>query len=187
MKRTTPLSIAILITSLTLGIFNSGAAGWKEAKFKRADKNKNGRIDPREFTHEKRREYRHKSKVNKPWERRADVNDDGTVSLYERNVVRGKRFLNNRSEVNRQWERNADVNKDGNIDKGELHHQYVITMDSNSDGLVDKKERKVYAIKRKSRVNTEIERKHDTNGNGYIDRDEARALVKDRLRMINTH
>ena len=60
-------------------------------------------------------------------------------------------------------------------------------MDHNGDGKVDKKERKRYWAKHKAKVNTDLEEKYDADGDGYLSKSEAKEMLKDRLRVINTH
>ena len=187
MKHYKSLVTVILTTSLAIATLNVSAAPWNKRKFNRADENNNGRIGPREFGHEKRREHRHKSIVDKPWERKADTNNNGYVGIKEKDQARGKRYLNKRSDVDREWEYGADTNQDGNISKEELENHYVAKIDKDGNGRVEKKERRNFAVKRKSKVNTKRERKYDANSDGYINRTEAKEMLKDRLRVINTH
>ena len=60
-------------------------------------------------------------------------------------------------------------------------------MDKDGSGAVSKAERTSYWKMRKSRANTDREKQYDADGNGYLNGDEALAMLRDRLRVINTH
>jgi len=159
----------------------------RKAKFKHADKNKDGKISRKEFVKEKQFTRRAKSKVNTKREEKMDTNDDGVVSRKEAGKARTKAYLDKRSDVNRAWETKADTDGDGKVSLNELKSYRVSVMDGNGDGAIDKTERRRYWISVKSKVNTEREEKYDADGDGYISGDEAEEMLRDVLRVINTH
>ena len=159
----------------------------KIRKIKHADKNKDGRISAKEYHKEKKFEKRVKSKVNKPWEAKADKNKDGYVGPKEAHVAKTKKYLKTKSAVDTKWEKKADSDGDGRVSAKELRSHHLTVMDKDGNGKIDAKERRVFWLKKKSKVNTVYEKKYDADGNGYITGDEAKELLRDRLRIINTH
>ena len=187
MKKSVYGMLAIILMLGPGAALQAEAKPGKKARFKHADKNKDGRVSAKEFVQEKKFERRVKAKVNTPREARADTNDDGVVSRKEAGKARTKAYLKNRSDVNRAWESKADSDGDGTVSAAELKDYRVTVMDKNGDGTVDKTERNKYWISRKAKVNTEYEEKYDADGSGYISGDEAKEMLRDRLRIINTH
>ncbi len=61
----------------------------------------------------------HKSKVNTPWEKRADTNDNGRVSPSERKAVQEKRV------VDTEREERIDKNDDGVIGRVEARRAWA--------------------------------------------------------------
>ncbi|MFA4991592.1 MAG: hypothetical protein WC569_03330, partial [Candidatus Omnitrophota bacterium] len=68
-----------------------------------------------------------KSDVDRPWEKKADVNQDGVVDEVEINQWRsrgqgqgGSQGYGDPTDVNRPWEKKADVNRDGTVDQTEI-------------------------------------------------------------------
>jgi len=59
--------------------------------------------------------------------------------------------------------------------------------DRNHDGYVDRKEARLAWRHAHAKVNTALERKYDADENGYLGPAEARAMLRDRLRIIETH
>jgi len=183
-----------LITCLALGIL-AGSTGeafarpkpGQVARFKHADRNKDGKVTVRELKKEKQWERKKKSEVNTKWEAKADTNDDGVVQPGEAHKAKTIAYIKNKSDVNRKWEAKADTDKNGKVSAKELRAYHHAVMDKNGDGKIDKKERTAYWTQRKAKVNTEVEKKYDINSNGYIDGDEAKEMLRDRLRIINTH
>jgi Ca2+-binding EF-hand superfamily protein len=157
------------------------------ARFRHADRNKDGKISAREYKAEKRWEHKQKAKVNTPREARIDKDNDGVVEPAEVRQAKAAAYLKNRSTVNRPWEAKADANGDGTVSAAELRAHHVAALDKNGDGTVDRTERKAYWVHRKAKVNTEVEKKYDADGNGWISGEEAREMLRDRLRIINTH
>ena len=156
-------------------------------KFKHADKNKDGRIDAKEYHKEKKFEKRVKSKVDKPWEAKADKNEDGYVSPKEAHISHTKKYLETKSAVDTKWEKKADTDGDGKVSAKELRTHHLTVLDKNGNGKIDAKERHMFWLKKKSKVNTAYEKKYDADGNGYNGGDEAKEMLRDRLRVINTH
>lgn len=141
---------------------------------RRTDRNKDGRVDAKERRMAKKR-TRRRSRVNNPWERRADRNRDGYVG---------------RREVRRYMDRNND----GIVGPGERRTFWhtrrakvtivVNKYDLDSDGWISGSEAEAWMKDRLriintaglARVDTDIEREFDVNGDGVIDRREAHAL-----------
>ena len=86
-----------------------------------------------------------------------------------------------------KWEKKADVDGDGKVSAKELRTHHRTVMDKDGNGKIDAKERRMFWLKKKSKVNTAYEKKYDADGDGYISGDEAKELLRDRLRVINTH
>ena len=61
----------------------------------------------------------HKSKVNTPWEKRADTNDNGRVSPSERKAVQEKRV------VDTEREERIDKNDDGVVGRLEARRAWI--------------------------------------------------------------
>jgi hypothetical protein len=127
-----------------------------------------------------------KAKVDRPWEARADKNKDGLVGPREAAAAaRRNRYLRARSDVDRPWEKLADTDGDGRVDGMELRVYHIKRMDANGDGVIQPAERVAY-WKRARIVDTEIERKYDRNGDGFLEWPEVRELLKDRYALIVT-
>jgi len=120
------------------------------------------------------------SVVNKPWEKRADMNGDGKVDPAEVRAYRLRVF---------------DINHDGKITVEERRTYYVNwkrvvdtdaekKYDANGDGYLEWPEAREFLKDRltiintagKALVNTDFEREFDVNGDGVIDREEAAAI-----------
>ncbi len=151
-----------------------------------ADKNKDGVVTPREVKQERRWETKQKSVVNTPWEAKADVNQDGHVGPKEAATARRSLYIRELSVADRPWEKKADANADGRVDLKELRIYHVSQLDANQDGRITVVERRAYWVQKRSVVNTALEKKYDTNGDGYLSWDEGRELLKDRLTVIKT-
>jgi len=143
--------------------------------------------DARRIKRIRKRARRVKSKVNKPWEAKADKNKDGYVGPKEAHVAKTKKHLKTKSAVDTKWEKKADTDGDGRVSVKELRTHRHTVMDKDGNGKINAKERRMFWLKKKSKVNTAYEKKYDADGNGYITGDEAKELLRDRLRIINTH
>jgi len=149
--------IAVLLMVLALVCFVSVALAAKPgsaARFRHADRNKDGVVDKKEIRMEKNWEHKQSSKVNTWWEKRADTNGDGKV------------------------------------DVGELDAWKKLTkerIDLNGDGEIDAKERRLCWRHARSKVNTAIEQKYDTNGDGWLEPSEVKEMLKDKHELIKTH
>lgn len=169
-------NIGIAMALVLVVVACSYARPPKPVRFKHADKNKDGRIGPRELAAEKK----HKAKVNTPWEARADTNNDGKVSPGELRKYRLGRMDANkngvvdiaerrvywvawRAKVNTPFERLHDTNGDGFIDGAEAQEML-------RDRL------RIINTQGKAKVNTPLEREFDANKDGVIDREEAQAI-----------
>ncbi len=125
--------------------------------------------------------------MNTPWEAKADKNNDGVVQPREAKRAVTSEYLKKHSDVNRPWEAKADTNGDGKVSAAEMRKHHFGVMDVNKNGKIEKMERKLFWVHRRAKVDTALERKYDANGNGLLEGDEAQALLKDRLIIINTH
>jgi len=128
-----------------------------------------------------------KAAVNTQWEAKADKNKDGYVGPKEARAARGRTYLKHKSDVNTKWETKADTNNDGKVDAAELRNHRFCVMDKNGDGKVDAKERGTFWAGKKAVVDTAYEEKYDADGNGLVSGDEAKEMLRDRLRVVNTH
>ncbi len=115
----------------------------------------------------------------------ADKNNDGKVTPRELNKEKQLEH-NQKARVNRPWEAKADTNNDGKVSAEEMRKHHFGVMDADNDGKIGRMERKLFWIHRRAKVDTALEKKYDSNSNGLLEGDEAQALLKDRLRIINT-
>ena len=147
----------------------------------RADKNRDGHVDPAEARFLKRDGYfRNRSDVDRPWEKDADKNNDGKVDAVELRVHHLAKL---------------DANGDGKIDLAERRVYWTKRWrvvdtavekkyDKDGDGFLDWAEAremlkdKLILIETdgKAKVDTDLELEFDTNGDGVIDKSEAPAL-----------
>lgn len=147
----------------------------------RADKNKDGHIDPAEAKFIKRDAYlRNRSDVDRPWEKDADKNDDGKVDAVELRAFHISKL---------------DANGDGHVDPAERRLYWTKKWrvvdtaiekkyDKDGDGFLDWTEAREMLKDRlvliqtdgKAKVDTDIELEFDANGDGVIDKAEAPAL-----------
>jgi len=177
----------MLIVTLAYSIVCSVLAQPKhDAKFKHADKNKDGVVDPVEKQQEKQWENKQRAQVNTWWENRADTNADGKVDSTElaawKSLEKERIDLNNdgtidakerrlswrhaNSRVNTEVEKKYDVNADGWLDPQEtnamLKDKYTIVQTNG-----------------KAKVDTGIEAEYDANADGVIDAAEASVMKED--------
>ena len=156
------------------------------ARHKHADKNKDGVVDRKEATMERKWEKKQRSKVNTKWESQADTNNDGIVSDVER-----RRY---EAEENER----LDINDDGVISakerrcawkygKNKVNTSLEAKYDLNGDGWLDSQEAKSYLEARyalietdgKAKVDSLLEEKYDTDEDGIISASEAHDLKED--------
>lgn len=187
MHAKTTAIVGLAFAFLTAGLAQAGGPATPAQKFKHADHNKDGKITPKEMHKEKQWEHKQKSRVDKPWEVKADKNKDGVVQPIEAHKATVGAYLDKKSDVNRPWEAKADKDGNGKVDAVELRAYHLVVLDKNSDGKVDAFERHEYWVQRKSKVNTEVEKQFDIDGDGWINGEEAKALLKAKLLVINTH
>jgi len=123
------------------------------------------------------------------WGRRraahADRNRDGVVTPRE---VHKERQSQQRkaSRVNTLWERLADKDGDGRVEPAEYRAHHLRVMDLDRNGQITVIERRGYWVGWKGIVNTDVERRYDANGDGYLEWVEAQALLQDRMRILAT-
>ena len=118
----------------------------------------------------------------------ADRNKDGTVDKKEMQVEK-KWEQKQRSKVNTWWEKRADTNSDGKVSADELSSWKKLEkerIDLNNDGVIDAKERRLCWRHGRSRVNTALEQKYDTNSDGWLEPAEVKELLKDKYTLIKT-
>ena len=122
--------IAILLMVLVLVCFVSVALAAKPgsvARFKHADRNKDGVVDQKEMKMERKWERKQwmksKAKVNNPVEVKYDKNGDGFLEPAEmKEMLKDKHELirtNGKAKVDTATEAEYDTNKDGIIDAKE--------------------------------------------------------------------
>jgi hypothetical protein len=120
----------------------------------------------------------------------ADRNKDGRVDKKE--VKMEKKWEHGqKAKVNTPREAGMDKNKDGVVNPAEAsraRQQLKNKGDLNKDGVIDPKERRSAEgwQHSKRRVNTEFEKKHDGNGDGWIDAAEAKQMMQDRQVLAAT-
>jgi Ca2+-binding EF-hand superfamily protein len=124
-----------------------------DARFRHADRNKDGAIDEKESRMERKWELQHRSKVNRWWEKRADTNGDGRVDPDELSA----------------WKK---------LEKERI--------DLNKDGVIDAGERRLCWRHARSKVNNILEKRYDKNNNGWLEEDEVKEMLKDRLAIIKS-
>ncbi|MCX5702236.1 MAG: hypothetical protein NTW64_04585 [Candidatus Omnitrophica bacterium] len=91
------------------------------------------------------------------------------------------------TRVNNWWERRADTNGDGTVDSNELSAWKTLEkerIDLNNDGVIDAKERRLCWRHARSRVNTALEAQYDKNSDGWLQPEEARAMLKAKHALI---
>jgi len=178
--------ITIMVLALAVFVSEALAKPPVEARFKHADKNKDGVVDKKEIQIEKQWEQKQRAEVNSWWERRADTNNDGKVDSNElaawKQLTKERLDLNNdgvidakerrlswrhaRSRVNTALEKKYDVNGDGWLEPAEvkelLKDRYTLIK-----------------TKGKAKVDTAIEEDYDKNEDGVIDAQEAEAMEVD--------
>lgn len=125
----------------------------------------------------------------RPWwgarRRHADKNNDGVVTPAERHLER-RWEARHRAKVNSPWEQKVDVDNDGWVEPAEVHAWRYKAIDADHNGVITPVENRAYWVAWKGVVNTDLERKYDANGDGYLEWPEGRELLKDRLRVVET-
>lgn len=192
MTQTLRVSLAVVMTVGTLtevyaGSRAKGATETKKIHFKHADQNSNGKISPQELKEERAFVKKKRAEVDKKWEEKADKDDDGTLSKEEYRKAATHNYVKNRSEVDKKWEVKADADGSGAVSGKEYKTFRNTQMDRDGSGTVSKAERDRYWKRRKSRANTDREKQYDADGDGTLNGDEAKEMLRDRLRVINTH
>ena len=118
----------------------------------------------------------------------ADKNKDGTVDAKERHQEKVWEHKQG-SKVNTWWENRADTDNDGKVDSNELSVWRTLEkerIDLNNDGVISAKEKRLCWRHARSRVNTDLEAKYDTNSDGWLEPSEAQELLKDRYTIIKS-
>ena len=90
--------------------------------------------------------------------------------------------------------RHADRNKDGVVGRKEVrmekrwkHKQQMKAVDKNADSIIDAKEKRLSWRHSKAKVNKPIEAKYDANGDGWLQPEEVKQMLKARHELIKTH
>ncbi|HAZ09570.1 MAG: hypothetical protein A2047_01880 [Omnitrophica bacterium GWA2_41_15] len=157
-------------------------AGIAEARLKPADKNKDGVVDTKEEHMKKKREHGKKEQTKKIF-READVNKDGMVSESEINNWKPTK------KADSWWKKKADTNNDGVVSEEEVGAWKKLCnekMDLNKDGKIDQKEKRKCWRHAKSKVNTAVEKKYDSNQDGWLQESEVKEMLKDKHELIKT-
>jgi hypothetical protein len=144
---------------------------WLGGRARAADKNRDGHVGPVE--------RKAASKVNTPWEARADKDHDGRVESRE--AARAA------SVVNRGWEARADTNNDGRVSPAELRLYRKGLLDANHDGIIDALERRTYWAGWKIVAAAPYDAKYDLNKDGYLSGDEIILMLKDLYAIVKTN
>jgi len=138
-------------------------------KLKHADRNRDGRVDKKEWKMEKKWEHKQREKAGErakeKWEHKKPA------------------------EVKNWWHKRADANNDGVVDSTERSAWKKLSkerIDLNNDGVIDPKERRLSWRHGRSRVNTAVEKKYDANSDGWLGPDEVKEMLKDKQTMIRS-
>lgn len=124
--------------------------------------------------------------------RHADRDKDGVVDKKERLIERKrqqKEAMEQKRGVNTWWEKRADTNGDGIVDTNESEAWKKLTrerIDLDGDGVISPKERRLCWRHARSRVNTALEQKYDANGDGWLEPEEVKELLRDKCTLIKT-
>lgn len=117
--------------------------------------------------------------------RHADRNKDGVVTPREANKERQWEHQQ-KAIVSQPWEARADADHDGRVEPAEVRGYRLRVIDADHDGKITVAERRVYWVGWRAAVNTDVERKYDANHDGILEWVEAREMLRDRLRIIET-
>ncbi len=176
---------AITAICLALGTFlHAGPprrGGSRKARTKRqADRNKDGKVDPREKHDFKENDTNNDGRIDR--EERADRDNDGDVDRKEAHDARRK--------VNTAIEKKYDADGDGHLSKEE-QEQLKAGEDTDGDGKVsgferaDKNDDGIVGAREgwyaKRKVDTAAEKAADSNGDGWVDKEEAKDLRRKQL------
>jgi len=118
----------------------------------------------------------------------ADKNKDGTVDKKEYKMKQQQE--EKLRKVNNWWEKRADTNGDGVVSSDELSSWKKLEkekIDLNGDGTIDAKEQRMCWAHARSRVNTDVEKKYDANGDGWLEPSEVKQLLQDKQTLIKTN
>lgn len=118
------------------------------------------------------------------WFGRADKNNDGVVTKREAHIDRVQ--THERARVNRPWEARADKNNDGHVDKAEFHKYRAKVMDTDGNGRITRDEQRAFWHNWSCKVDSDVERKYDTNKDGILTYNEVRAPWQEQLAVIRT-
>lgn len=176
----------VCIAGVSILFFTYASYAKDGARFRHADKNKDGVLSKREIRAEKKWEQKQRAKVNTPAEAKADTNKDGIVDRKERD-----NWKDLTSEI-------ADLNKDGKISPRErrcfwknasarVNTSIEAKYDLNHDGWLDPKEARSYLEDRyrilmsQGSVPAEstLITAYDANKDGKITGKESEALKED--------
>jgi len=144
------------------------------ARARHADRNKDGVVDRKEVKMERRWEHKQHMKT-------VDKNADGVIQPAEKKLEA--------SRVNTPWEKRADTNSDGRVSADEFSAwkaQAKERIDLNDDGTIDAKERRLSWRHSKARVNKPLEAKYDANGDGWLQPEEVKQMLKAKHELIKT-
>lgn len=148
--------VALIVVCFGLLLFQSDSfAVRKNAKFRHANKNKDSVVDKKEW------------RMENKWERRKKKQKT--------------------SGGNTWWEKRADTNADGAVDSSELAAWKKIQkerIDLNGDGEISAKERRLCWRHAKNKVNTRTERRYDVNGNGWLETEEVKTMLRERHKQV---
>lgn len=129
---------------------------------------------------------RHITRGNRPGETPANRNRDNLIDPASALRINPASHLRPCSAVDRPWEVHADTDKDGKVSRSELHAYHLGKLDSDHNGVITLDERKAHWIHNHAVVRSPSEKRYDTNGDGYLNWEEGREYLKDRIRVINT-
>ncbi len=183
--------VAGIMTGIVVGLAGEAMARPKKVprnvKMKHADRNKDGKVTPRELAKEKQWVQKQKAKVNRPWEAKADTNNDGKVSPAEMRkhhfgvmdedkngkitkIERKLFWIHRRAKVDTALEKKYDINSNGLLEGDEA--QQLLR-----DRL------RIINTNGRAKVDSVIEREYDANLDGIIDKAEAET-IKDALGIV---
>jgi len=160
------LVFVVFFVAATLA-FSLDAFAQKGKKFQHADKNKDGTIDKKEWKMEKKWEHHHR----------------------EKEMV-SEKMEEKHQKADSWWKKHADTDGDGVVSEAERSawkQKEKERIDLDGDGVISPKERRLCWRHAKSKVNKPLEKQFDANGDGWLQPEEVKEMLKYKHQMIKTH
>lgn len=112
---------------------------------------------------------------------RVDRNHDGRIDATEEEAARNSWYAEHGYAFDHPWEPQADANHDGRLSPEELFAFKRSLLDVNEDGRIAADDYRYFFRRARSQAQTAWERKHDADGDGFLDGHEIANLLRDRL------